>query len=84
MSILVGASWILYWVLIKPMKVDPLDAILITGGAFILIGLFLEVAPRWLILVLRLLYHKKPLGLGGTLYKCSPRYFMGSSAMTIF
>lgn len=47
MSILVGVSWIVFWTLIKVFKVEALDAALVTGVAFVLIGLVFDFAPRF-------------------------------------
>jgi hypothetical protein len=43
--ILVGASWVLFWFLVKIFSVELLTATLVTGVAFILLGLVLGERP---------------------------------------
>ena len=43
--ILVGVSWVLYWLLVKVFNVDTLIAALVVGVAFILFGLVLGERP---------------------------------------
>lgn len=47
MSLLIGASWLLYWTLVKVFHVDSLDAVLATGIVFIVVGLIFENYPRF-------------------------------------
>lgn len=39
--LIVGVSWVLFWLLVKIFEVSLLDSALVTGVAFILLGLVL-------------------------------------------
>lgn len=47
MEILVGVSWLFYWVLQDTFNVVPLKAALITGIVFVLVGLLWGYGPRY-------------------------------------
>ena len=48
MEILVGVSWLFYWLLQDSFNVTSLKAALITGVVFILVGLLIGYGPRYL------------------------------------
>jgi hypothetical protein len=45
--IIVGASWLFYWLMVDTFEVEAMKAALVTGFVFILVGLLFEFGPRF-------------------------------------
>jgi hypothetical protein len=46
MNLLIGASWLVFWLLVKVFSVELMNAVLATAIIFILVGLLLDASPR--------------------------------------
>lgn len=45
--VVVGCSWVLYWLLVDTFNLDSLKAALVTGVVFIIAGLLVEGLPTF-------------------------------------
>lgn len=45
--LIVGISWLVYWLMIDVFSVETIKAALVTGIVFVLLGLLVEGMPSW-------------------------------------
>lgn len=45
--LIVGLSWLVYWLMVDVFSVEAIKAALVTGLVFIILGLLVEGVPNW-------------------------------------
>lgn len=45
--LIVGLSWLVYWLMVDVFSVETIKAALVTGLVFIILGLLVEGVPNW-------------------------------------